>query len=113
MQKTDSNKQGLFEPFRAFGFYTSDLPICVYKSGNDTLIASAVGKHAFYVYNTSKLNLVFTSKFISEEITYLQASSNGLIYTALTSQTNSDKDDSSEVYNIVAWNKMHKHCSYK
>jgi hypothetical protein len=47
------------------------VPICIYKSAEDTLLASVVGKHAFYVFNTAKLNLVFMSKFISEEITYL------------------------------------------
>ena len=73
----------LLEPYRAFGYYTSSVPICVYKSGEDTLIASVVGKHAFYVFNTEKLNLVFMSRFIAEEITYLQAAPTGLIYTSL------------------------------
>ena len=65
------NMSVLFEPYRALGYYTSSVPICVYKSGEDTLIASVVGKHAFYVYNTEKLSLVFMSRFIPEEITYL------------------------------------------
>ena len=91
----------LFAPYRAFGVYTSAVPFCVYKSGEDTLIASVVGKHAFYVYNTTKLGIVFMSRFIAEEITYLQAAPTGLIYTALK-ETNS----------IVAWNKMHQHASY-
>jgi len=77
------------------------VPICIYKSGEDTLIASVVGKHAFYVFNTSKLNLVFMSRFIAEEITYLQAAPSGLIYTSLK--------DSNQ---IVAWNKMHRHAEY-
>ena len=87
----------LFQPYRAFGYYTSSVPICIYKSGEDTLIATVVGKNAFYVFNTSKLNLVFMSNFIAQEITYLQASQTGLIYTSLR-ETNS----------IIAWNKMHR-----
>lgn len=73
----------------------------MYKSSEDTLIASVVGKHAFYVFNSAKLNLVFMSRFISEEITYLQASITGLIYTSLK-----------ESNQIVAWNKMHRHATY-
>lgn len=78
------------------------MPICVYKSAEDTLIATVVGKHAFYVFNTQKLNLVFMSRFIAEEITYLQASIAGLIYTSLK-----------ETNQIVAWNKMHRHATYQ
>jgi len=91
----------LFEPYRAFGYYTSSVPICIYKSSEDTLIASVVGKHAFYVFNTEKLNLVFMSRFIAEEITYLQAAPTGLIYTSLK-----------ETNEIVAWNKMHRHATF-
>ena len=61
-----------------------------------------VGKNAFYVYNTTKLGLVFMSRFIAEEITYLQASSTGLIYTVLK-----------ETNQIVAWNKMQRHAVYE
>jgi hypothetical protein len=74
----------------------------VYKSSEDTLIATVVGKHAFYVFNTQKLNLVFMSRFIAEEITYMQASITGLIYTSLK-----------ETNQIVAWNKMHRHATYE
>ena len=65
------------------------------------MIATVVGKNAFYVYNTSKLNLVFMSRFIAEEITYLQAAPTGLIYTSLK-----------ESNQIVAWNKMHRQASF-
>jgi hypothetical protein len=34
------------------------------KSDQDILLASSVGDHAFYVYNTAKLNLVYMSRFI-------------------------------------------------
>lgn len=99
--KPDSSSV-LFEPYRAFGYYTSHVPFCIYKSSEDTLIASVVGKNAFYVYNTVKLGLVFMSKFIAEEITHIQAAATGLIYTSLK-----------ETNEIVAWNKMHRHAVYK
>jgi aspartyl/asparaginyl beta-hydroxylase (cupin superfamily) len=66
-----ANSSVLFSPYRAFGYYTSKIPACVYKSSEDLLIASVVGKHAFYVYDSKKLNLVFMSRFIAEEITWL------------------------------------------
>jgi hypothetical protein len=53
------------------------------KSDEDTLVASAVGKHAFYVYDCAHLNLVYMSKFIHEEICHIEASADGYIYTAL------------------------------
>lgn len=65
----DSVKHSLlFEPYRAFGYYTSDIPFCIFKSDQDVLLASSVGGHAFYVYNTTKLNLVYMSRFIENEI---------------------------------------------
>jgi len=45
--------------------------MCCYKSADDLLIASVVGGHAFYVFNSAKLNLVFMSRYIHEEITYI------------------------------------------
>lgn len=73
----------LFEPYRAFGYYTSAIPISIFKSDQDLLIASSVGDHAFYVYNTTKLNLVYMSRFIEEKIVWIEASSDGYVYTAL------------------------------
>jgi len=87
----------LIAPYRAFGLYCSTVPAVLYKSGEDTLIASVVGKNAFYVYNVERLNLVFMSRFIAEEITGLQAVTSGLIYTSLL-----------ESNKIVSWNKMHR-----
>jgi len=46
-------------------------------------LASSVGGHAFYVYNTSKLNLVYMSRFIENEILWIEASMDGYVYTAL------------------------------
>ena len=46
-------------------------------------MASSVGDHAFYVYNTAKLNLVYMSRFIDQKIVWIEASTDGNIYTAL------------------------------
>ena len=59
-----------------------------------------MGGHAFYVYNTSKLNLVYMSRFLENEIMWLEAAADGLIYTALDNNT------------IVSWKKMHKTQQY-
>jgi hypothetical protein len=66
------------------------------------LIASVVGGHAFYVFNSAKLNLVFMSRFINEEISYIQASEDGTIFTSLV-----------ETNTIQAWTKMHRVRSYQ
>ena len=92
----------LFSAYRALGYYTSDVPLCVFKSSQDTLIASVVGGHAFYVYNSAKLNLVYMSRYIAEEITAIQALEDGTIFTVLR--------DSNRVQ---AWNKMHRVREYK
>ena len=65
------------------------------KSDQDVLIASAVGEHAFYVYDTKHLNLVYMSNYIHDKITGIQATQDGLIYTSTSNQ-------------IIAWKKMHK-----
>ena len=75
------------------------------KSDEDILIASSVGKHAFYVYDSAHLNLVYMSKYIQEEIIWVQASPDGFIYTALK-----DEDGSCS---IVCFKKMHRVMEFK
>ena len=82
------------------GYYASAIPFSVVKSDEDILIASSVGEHAFYVYDSAHLNLAYVSKYIVEEITWIQASSDGYVYTALHSRDGEDI--------IVCWKKMHK-----
>jgi hypothetical protein len=94
----------LFESYRALGYYASGLPLSVFKSDQDILIASAVGDHAFYVYDSAHLNLAYMSKYIAQTITWIQATTDGFVYTALNS------DDSSQT--IVCWKKMHKVIEY-
>jgi hypothetical protein len=87
--KPDSqiSKSLLFEPYRSFGYYTSAIPFSLVKSDQDILLASSVGDHAFYVYNTAKLNLVYMSRFIEQKIVWIEASQDGHIYTALDNHT--------------------------
>ena len=75
------------------------------KSDEDILIASSVGKHAFYVYDSKHLNLVYMSKYITEEIVWIQASPDGFIYTALK--------DAEDNYSIICWKKMHRVMEFK
>ena len=70
------------------------------KSDEDNLIASAVGKHAFYVYDCAHLNLVYMSKPLPEEILHIEATQDGFIYTALESSEGKNS--------IICWKKMHK-----
>jgi hypothetical protein len=91
----------LLEPYRSLGYYTSGTPFNIFKSDQDTLLASSVGDHSFYVYNTAKLNLVYMSRFIEQRITYIEATTDGAVYTAL--------DDKS----IVQWKKMNKVLTYQ
>jgi ABC-type branched-subunit amino acid transport system substrate-binding protein len=66
-----AQKSVLFQQYRALGYYASDLPLSIVKSDQDILIASAVGEHAFYVYDSAHLNLAYMSKFISDTITFI------------------------------------------
>ena len=61
----NSNSSVLLEGFRALGYYCSHLPLSIVRSDQDVLIASSVGEHAFYVYDSAHLNLTYMSKFIS------------------------------------------------
>ena len=91
----NQNSSVLLEGFRALGYYASKLPLSIVRSDQDVLIASCVGDHAFYVYDSAHLNLTYMSKFISDAITYIQLSADGYVYTAL------------ETNKIVCWKKMH------
>ena len=58
------NSSVLFEGYKSVGYYSSNLPFSLVKSDEDTLIASAIGQHAFYVYNSAHLNLAYMSSYI-------------------------------------------------
>lgn len=42
-QRRTDKQSALFQAYRALGYYTSCVPLCLYKSSNDQLIASVVG----------------------------------------------------------------------
>lgn len=92
----NQNSSVLLEGYRALGYYASNLPLSVVRSDQDVLIASCVGDHAFYVYDSAHLNLTYMSKYISDPITYIQLSPDGFVYTAL------------ETMKIISWKKMHQ-----
>lgn len=56
-----------------------------------------VGGHAFYVFNTARLNLVYMSRYIAEEISQIQVLEDGQVLTSLV-----------ETNTIQVWNKMHR-----
>ena len=93
----------LLKGYRCLGYYTSHLPLSIVRSDEDTLIASAVGEHAFYVYNADHLSLVYMSRHISERIVWLQATSDGFVFTALEFEGK---------YTLVQWKKMNRVASY-
>mmetsp|Transcript_16459 Transcript_16459/g.27937 ORF Transcript_16459/g.27937 Transcript_16459/m.27937 type:complete len:157 (+) Transcript_16459:109-579(+) len=89
----------LFEGYRALGYYSSSIPFSVVKSDQDLLIASAVGEHAFYVYDTAKLNLAYMSRHIADQISWIEATQDGFVYTAQQSQQEGAK------CHIICWKK--------
>ena len=100
---TNSDRESaLFQAYRALGYYTSSVPLVVFKDSQDMLIASVVGGHAFYVFNSQKLNLIYMSRYINEEITGIQVGEDGIVYTTLA-----------ESNQIQAWKKMHRVRTYK
>ena len=91
----------LFEGYRSLGYYASDLPFSIVKSDQDYLLATAIGEHSFYVYDTKHLNLAYMSRYIPETILGIEATSDGFVYTAL-------QDPVTEKCVIVCWKKMHR-----
>ena len=69
------------------------------RSDEDTLIASAIGEHAFFVYDSAHLQLCYMSRHIPEVIHWLQATTDGYVFTLLK---HGDKQE------IVQWKKMHR-----
>jgi hypothetical protein len=92
----------LFQAYRALGYYTSGVPLQVFRSAEDTLIASVVGGHAFYVFNSNKLSLTYMSRYIQEEITQIQVLPDGTVFTVLK-----------ESNSVQSWNKMHRVRAYQ
>ncbi|KAL0456168.1 UNVERIFIED_CONTAM: WD repeat-containing protein 36 [Sesamum latifolium] len=58
---------GIFEPFRAVGYITTQVPFSVQRLGTETFITVSVGK-AFQVYNCAKLSLVLVGPQLPKKI---------------------------------------------
>lgn len=54
----------LFEPFRALGYITDDVPFAVQRRGKETFVTVSVGR-TWQVYNASKLLLVLVGPQVS------------------------------------------------
>ncbi|TPX62210.1 hypothetical protein SpCBS45565_g07059 [Spizellomyces sp. 'palustris'] len=63
--RTRSSK--IFQPFRAIGYVTADVPICVQVRGQAHAITTSVG-NAFHIYDGEKLSLLFTGPQSAEPV---------------------------------------------
>ena len=62
----------IFQPFRAIGHVTSDVPFCVQARGSEFFVTVAVG-HCFQIYDCAHLQLKFVSEYTKDTIRYLAA----------------------------------------
>ncbi|XP_057980808.1 uncharacterized protein LOC131166355 [Malania oleifera] len=58
---------GIFEPFRAIGYITSNVPFSVQRLGTETFVTVSVGK-AWQIYNCAKINLVLVGHQLPKKI---------------------------------------------
>ncbi|VFR02322.1 unnamed protein product [Cuscuta campestris] len=58
---------GIFEPFRAIGYITTNVPFSVQRLGTETFVTVSIGK-AFQIYNCAKLNLVLVGPQLPKKI---------------------------------------------
>ncbi|KAJ3294723.1 hypothetical protein HK104_003329 [Borealophlyctis nickersoniae] len=63
---------GIFAPFRALGYVTSDLPICIQARGQAHALTSSIG-HSFQIYDGEQLKLLFVGPRTSVQISALAA----------------------------------------
>ncbi|CAL1380098.1 unnamed protein product [Linum trigynum] len=63
---------GIFEPYRAIGYITSEVPFSVQRLGTETFVTVSIGK-AFQVFNCSKLTLVLVSPQLPSKIRALSS----------------------------------------
>ncbi|CAH9085598.1 unnamed protein product [Cuscuta epithymum] len=58
---------GIFEPFRAIGYITNNVPFSVQRLGTETFVTVSIGK-AFQIYNCAKLSLVLVGPQLPKKI---------------------------------------------
>jgi hypothetical protein len=70
----------LLHPFRDLGMVSSATPIGVQQSGQESFIATSIGR-SYQLYSASKLTLLFVGPYLEHNITCLQLSSD-IVYAA-------------------------------
>ncbi|KAI8084571.1 Utp21 specific WD40 associated putative domain-containing protein [Halteromyces radiatus] len=75
-----SNRSKIYQPFRALGYITNDIPFIVESRGQDYFLTTSVG-HNFQTYNLAKMNLLFVGPSMDQAITSM-AAGGGLTYIA-------------------------------
>ncbi|KAI9497520.1 Utp21 specific WD40 associated putative domain-containing protein [Zychaea mexicana] len=70
----------VFQPFRALGYITNDVPFVIETRGQDFFMTTSVG-HNFQTYNLAKMNLLFVSPRTLEPITAMTSAA-GLTFVA-------------------------------
>lgn len=65
--ETNFTAMGIFEPFRAIGYITTNVPFCVQRLGTETFVTVSVGK-AWQIYNCAKLSLVLVGSQLPKKI---------------------------------------------
>ena len=65
----------IFQPFRAMGFVTTDVPFCLQMRGTEYFITVSVGK-SFQIYDAQKLKLKFVSQPAPSQIQCIVANGN-------------------------------------
>lgn len=58
---------GIFEPYRAIGYITSNVPFCIQRLGTETFVTVSVGK-AWQIYNCAKLSLILVGPQLPKKI---------------------------------------------
>ncbi|KAI8343257.1 Utp21 specific WD40 associated putative domain-containing protein [Chlamydoabsidia padenii] len=77
-KRTERSK--IFQPFRALGYITNDIPFTVESRGQEYFMTTSVG-HNFQTYNLGKMNLLFVGPSTDRAITAM-TTAGGLTYTA-------------------------------
>ncbi|CEP16590.1 hypothetical protein [Parasitella parasitica] len=78
--KKDSNHSKIYQPFRAIGYVTNEIPYVVNNHGQEYFLTTCVGS-SFQTYNLGKMNLLFVSTPTAKPISAL-ATHRKLIYAA-------------------------------
>ncbi|RUS31073.1 Utp21 specific WD40 associated putative domain-containing protein [Jimgerdemannia flammicorona] len=70
----------IFQPYRAIGYVTNDLPFVIHSKGQQYFLTTCVGLN-YQIYNVAKMNLLFVGPQTKKPITAI-ASSGNLTFTA-------------------------------